>query len=221
MFWEQHLIIRQNYNSEGTGATHLPLYFTHQTLNIHWKDRCWSSNTLATWFEEPAHSKRPWCRERSRARGGGGSRRWDGQIASLTQRLWIWANSRRQWKTGQGTGRAAIYGAAKSHRHSDWTTTIWRYSLPEEHEATGGAGLRVSQWIEGTEHQEKTRRKVKKSGEDINVWGLKYPLGATTNWRKNLKLPRHQSSELWMIYSRLHLIQIIIKNTILPSIIRF
>ena len=30
MFWEQHLIIRQNYNSEGTGATHLPLYFTHQ-----------------------------------------------------------------------------------------------------------------------------------------------------------------------------------------------
>ena len=33
------------------------------SLNIHWKDWCWSwnSNTLATWREEPTHWKRPWC----------------------------------------------------------------------------------------------------------------------------------------------------------------
>ena len=33
------------------------------TLNIHWKDWCWSwsSNTLATWCEELTHWKRPWC----------------------------------------------------------------------------------------------------------------------------------------------------------------
>ena len=31
------------------------------TLNIHWKDWCWSSNTLATWYEELTHLKRPWC----------------------------------------------------------------------------------------------------------------------------------------------------------------
>ena len=30
-------------------------------LNIHWKDWCWSSNTLATWLEELTHWKRPWC----------------------------------------------------------------------------------------------------------------------------------------------------------------
>ena len=32
------------------------------TLNIHWKDWCWSwsSNTLATWCEKPAYWKRPW-----------------------------------------------------------------------------------------------------------------------------------------------------------------
>ena len=32
-------------------------------LNIHWKDWCWSrsSNTLATWWEELIHWKRPWC----------------------------------------------------------------------------------------------------------------------------------------------------------------
>ena len=32
---------------------------------------CWSSNILATWCEEPAHWKRPWCWERLRAGGEG------------------------------------------------------------------------------------------------------------------------------------------------------
>ena len=34
-------------------------------LNIHWNDWCWSwnSNTLATWWEELTHWKRPWCWE--------------------------------------------------------------------------------------------------------------------------------------------------------------
>ena len=40
-------------------------------LNIHWKDWCWSwsSNTLATWCEEPTHRKRPWCWERLKTKG--------------------------------------------------------------------------------------------------------------------------------------------------------
>ena len=43
------------------------------TLNIHWKDWCWnwSSNTLATWLEEPTHWKRPWCWARLRTKGEG------------------------------------------------------------------------------------------------------------------------------------------------------
>ena len=38
-------------------------------LNIHWKDWCWdwSSNTLATWFKEQTHYKRPWCWKRLKA----------------------------------------------------------------------------------------------------------------------------------------------------------
>ena len=36
---------------------------------IHWKDWCWSSNNLATWFEELTYWKRPWCWERLRAEG--------------------------------------------------------------------------------------------------------------------------------------------------------
>ena len=36
------------------------------TLNIHWKDWCWSwnSNTLATSCKEPTHWKKSWCWER-------------------------------------------------------------------------------------------------------------------------------------------------------------
>ena len=35
-------------------------------LNIHWKDWFWrwNSNTLATWYKELTHLKRPWCWER-------------------------------------------------------------------------------------------------------------------------------------------------------------
>ena len=55
----------------------------------------WSSNTLATWYEEPTRSKRPWCWERLRAGGEGGNSGWDGLMSSLTQWTWVLANSRR------------------------------------------------------------------------------------------------------------------------------
>ena len=43
------------------------------TLNVHWKDCCWSwsSNTLATWWEKLTHWKRPWCLEKLKAGGKG------------------------------------------------------------------------------------------------------------------------------------------------------
>ena len=72
------------------------------TLNIPWKDRCWSwsSNTLATWCEKLTLWKRAWYWERLRAGGRGGYRGWDGWMASLIQWTCIWANSGRQWRTG-------------------------------------------------------------------------------------------------------------------------
>ena len=73
------------------------------TLNIHWKDWCWSwrSSALAAWHEELTHGKRPWCWEWLKASGEEGSRGWDGQTASPTQWTWVWANSRRQWRAGK------------------------------------------------------------------------------------------------------------------------
>ena len=38
----------------------------------------WNSNTLATWWEELTHLKRPWCWERLRTGGEGDDREWDG-----------------------------------------------------------------------------------------------------------------------------------------------
>ena len=58
------------------------------------EDWCWSwsSNTLATWWKEPTHWKKPLCWEWLRVRGEGGNRGWDGWMASLTRWTWIWAN---------------------------------------------------------------------------------------------------------------------------------
>ena len=71
------------------------------TLTIHWKDWCWSSSTLATWYEESTHWKIPWCWEQFKAEGEGGNWEWGGWMASLTQWTWVWASSRRWWRTGK------------------------------------------------------------------------------------------------------------------------
>ena len=61
----------------------------------------WNSSTLVTWCKELTHWERHWCWERWRAGGEEDDRGWGGWIASLTQGTWIWANSRRQWRTAQ------------------------------------------------------------------------------------------------------------------------
>ena len=42
-----------------------------------------------------------WCWERLKGKGEGGDIGWDGWMASLTQWTWVWANSRRWWRTGK------------------------------------------------------------------------------------------------------------------------
>ena len=70
-------------------------------LNIHWKDWCWSWNSLATLCEELTHWKRPWCWEILKAGGEGNDRGWDGWMALLTWWTWMWASSGSWWWTGK------------------------------------------------------------------------------------------------------------------------
>ena len=67
-------------------------------LNILWKDWCWSSNALTTWYKpswltgkDPA-VKKDWRQKNDR---------WDGWMASSIQWTWIWVNSKRWWGTGK------------------------------------------------------------------------------------------------------------------------
>ena len=53
-------------------------------------------NTLATWYKELTHWKRPWCWERLKM-GEGDDRGWDGWMASLTQWTWVWVSSGSWW----------------------------------------------------------------------------------------------------------------------------
>ena len=96
-------------------------------LNIHWKDWCWNwnSNTLATWWEELTHWKRPWCWARLRAGGKGGDRGWDGWMASPTQWTWVWASSR----SGDGQGILACCSpwGRKKLDMTEWLNWYWSW----------------------------------------------------------------------------------------------
>ena len=92
-------------------------------LNIHWKNWCWSwsSNILATWWEELTHWKRPWCWEILKAGGAGGNRGWDGWMTSPTQWTWVWASSRRWWRTRKPGMLQSVGSQRVGH---DWVTEL-------------------------------------------------------------------------------------------------
>ena len=90
-------------------------------LNVHWKDWCWgwSYNTFITWCKEPTHWKRTKCCERLKAGGEGEDKGWDGWMALPTQWTWVWANSRRWWRTGKSGVLQSMGLQRVTH---DWTT---------------------------------------------------------------------------------------------------
>ena len=72
-------------------------------MKIHCKDWYWSlsASILATCCTKPTHWKRPWCWERLQAGGEEEDWGWGGWTASPTRWTWVWASSRRRWKTGK------------------------------------------------------------------------------------------------------------------------
>ena len=87
-------------------------------LNIHWKDWCWSSNTLATLCEKLTHLKRPCCWERLKAGGERDNRGWDGWVVSPTQWTWVWA------KSGDGEGQGSL-ACCSPRSHTEFDMTEW------------------------------------------------------------------------------------------------
>ena len=67
------------------------------------------------------HRKSPWCWERLKAGGEGDNREWGGWMASQTPWAWVWANSRRQWRTGEPDVLQSM-GLLRARHDSKWTT---------------------------------------------------------------------------------------------------
>ena len=95
-------------------------FWTRSALGFLWKEWCesWNSSTLATSCEELTHWKRLWFWERLGAGGEGDDRGWDGWMASLTQWMWVWVNSRSWWWT-RGLACCDSWG------HKEWDMTEW------------------------------------------------------------------------------------------------
>ena len=79
--------------------------------------------------------KDPWCWERLKAGGEGYDRRWDGWMASLTQWKWVWASSRRWWRTGKpvmlhpmGSQRVGPDFGTEQDLHSKSTTSEYMHT---------------------------------------------------------------------------------------------
>ena len=84
----------------------------------------WNSNTLATWFEELTHLKRPWCWERLKTGGEGDDRGWDVWMARPTQWIWVWVNSRSWWWTGKP---GVLQSMGLQRVGHDWVIELNRY----------------------------------------------------------------------------------------------
>ena len=89
---------------------------------IGWTDaKSWSSNTLATWWEEPTHWKRPWYWERLKAGEEGHRMRWfDGITNSVGMNL----SKIQEIVKDREVWCAAVHGVTKSQtRLNNWTAT--------------------------------------------------------------------------------------------------
>ena len=74
-----------------------------------------------------------WCWERLRAGGEGDCRGWDSGMASLTQWTWVWANSRRWWRTAKPGILQSIGSQKVGHdlvTELNWTASVHMFTFP-------------------------------------------------------------------------------------------
>ena len=91
-------------------------------LIIHWKDWCWSWNSILGPPDVKSRLiRKDWCWERLKAGGEGDDRGPEGRKTSLTQWRWVWASSSRWWRTGK-SGMLQSMELQSQTWLSDWTT---------------------------------------------------------------------------------------------------
>ena len=127
-FWT---VVLKTWESFGLQEDQTSKSSRRPVLTIQWKDWCWSWNfsTLATWFEELTHWKRPWCWEKLRAGGEGDDRGWDGWMASLTGWTWVWTCSVYWWWTRKPEVHGVVKSQTRLSSWTDWLTDI-HVSMP-------------------------------------------------------------------------------------------
>ena len=126
------------------------------TLNIQWKNWCWSwsSSILVIWCDEMTHWKSPWCWDRLRAEEEG-VRGWKGWMASLMQWTWTWANSGGWW----GKGKPGVLQSL-GRKESDMTERLhFHFSLSCIGEGDGNS-LQCSCLENPRDRGAKTKRKA-------------------------------------------------------------
>ena len=126
--WYLRRLLRVHWTARRSNQSILKEINIPKGMNTFWKDWCWSwnSNTLATWYEELTHLKRPWCWERLKVGGEGDDRGWDGWMALLALWAWVWVSSGSWWWTRKPGVLQSI--GLQRVRH-DWAAKLNRCQL--------------------------------------------------------------------------------------------
>ena len=85
-------------------------------MNIHWKDWCWISNTLATWCKKPTFWKRPRCWERLKT----GKK---GMTENKRVEWYHWLNGHEFEQTLADSEGQGSLGCCSPWDHKEWDTT--------------------------------------------------------------------------------------------------